>query len=264
MKAKLNSPDRAKVPVVLYRVSSRRHRGPVAARFDRQWDVIWSTDGIAGAFIWEWQEQGMYDQFPERWYIPSPGARGTIARPAIASPARDGAVTADRQIKPNRYSISSRRSIARSTPPPREVTPAGGQCVVPLQNRYSFTDLSELTCHWQALAGERYSPAAKATSPPNPARPSMPLSPPPPAWIPCAWNSSTRTGAASIATSPATPRITKAPRLLRSSPRRPDRRIRLQNAMTYLPKLKDLNDETNNFTLPTSRLCHLVQLCFRE
>ena len=35
----------------------------------------------------------------------------------------------------------------------REVDPADGQCVVPLQNRYSFTDLSELTCRWQALAG---------------------------------------------------------------------------------------------------------------
>ncbi len=27
--------------------------------------------------------------------------------------------------------------------------------MVPLQNRYSFTDLSELTCRWQALAGEK-------------------------------------------------------------------------------------------------------------
>ena len=33
--------------------------------------------------------------------------------------------------------------------------PVAGQCVVPLQNRYSFTDLSELTCRWQALAGEK-------------------------------------------------------------------------------------------------------------
>ena len=26
---------------------------------------------------------------------------------------------------------------------------------MPLQNRYSFTDLSELTCRWQALAGDK-------------------------------------------------------------------------------------------------------------
>jgi hypothetical protein len=37
----------------------------------------------------------------------------------------------------------------------REVVPVGGQCVVSLQNRYSFTDLAELTCHWQAMAGEK-------------------------------------------------------------------------------------------------------------
>jgi hypothetical protein len=37
----------------------------------------------------------------------------------------------------------------------KEITPAGGQCVVPVQNRYSFTDLSEITCSWQALAGEK-------------------------------------------------------------------------------------------------------------
>ena len=37
----------------------------------------------------------------------------------------------------------------------RDFAQADGKCVVPLQNRYSFTDLSELTCHWQALAGEK-------------------------------------------------------------------------------------------------------------
>ena len=26
---------------------------------------------------------------------------------------------------------------------------------MPLQNRYSFTDLGELTCRWQALSGEK-------------------------------------------------------------------------------------------------------------
>jgi hypothetical protein len=37
----------------------------------------------------------------------------------------------------------------------REVAPAAGKVTVPLQNRYSFTDLSELTCRWQALAGDK-------------------------------------------------------------------------------------------------------------
>ena len=37
----------------------------------------------------------------------------------------------------------------------RQVVPADGRCVVPIQNRYAFTDLSELTCRWQALAGDK-------------------------------------------------------------------------------------------------------------
>ena len=46
-------------------------------------------------------------------------------------------------------------STARCIRTASEVAPADGQCVVPLQNRYSFTDLAELTCRWQALAGEK-------------------------------------------------------------------------------------------------------------
>jgi hypothetical protein len=37
----------------------------------------------------------------------------------------------------------------------REIAPADGKFVVPIQNRYSFTDLAELTCRWQALAGDK-------------------------------------------------------------------------------------------------------------
>jgi hypothetical protein len=37
----------------------------------------------------------------------------------------------------------------------RETALVDGKYVVPLQNRYSFTDLAELTCRWQALAGEK-------------------------------------------------------------------------------------------------------------
>jgi len=37
----------------------------------------------------------------------------------------------------------------------RSVIAADGKFVVPIQNRYSFTDLSEITCRWEALAGEK-------------------------------------------------------------------------------------------------------------
>ena len=63
-----------------------------------------------------------------------------------------GAISTDRLlIKPLCENLKLVYSPVTTTA--REVAPAGGQCVVPLQNRYSFTDLAELTCRWQALAG---------------------------------------------------------------------------------------------------------------
>jgi hypothetical protein len=65
-----------------------------------------------------------------------------------------GTVDADRQIKPLPF-LNLKTVYSPVTTTAREVAPAAGQCTVPLQNRYSFTDLSELTCRWQALAGEK-------------------------------------------------------------------------------------------------------------
>jgi hypothetical protein len=62
-------------------------------------------------------------------------------------------ISTDRRIKPQYANLKLVYSPVNTTA--REVEPAGGKCVVPLQNRYSFTDLSELTCRWQALAGEK-------------------------------------------------------------------------------------------------------------
>jgi hypothetical protein len=65
-----------------------------------------------------------------------------------------GAVSTDRRIlKPLYQNLKTVYSPLNTTA--REVAPVGGQCVVPLQNRYSFTDLSELACRWEALAGEK-------------------------------------------------------------------------------------------------------------
>jgi beta-galactosidase/beta-glucuronidase len=105
------------------------------------WDVIWPTDGIAGSWIWEWQNQGMADKFPDRTGVNAEGMRNENNK---------GMVTSDRKPKPSYWDVKlvySPVAIATS-----DVTPANGRCVVTIQNRYSFTDLSELTCQWQALA----------------------------------------------------------------------------------------------------------------
>ena len=109
---------------------------------------------MAGAFIWEWQDQNLADRFPERWSVPSPGGKGFDRATGMRLAGGGGPVTADRQIKPNLY-WNLKMIYSPVTTAAREATPADGKYVVPLQNRYSFTDLSELTCRWQALAGDK-------------------------------------------------------------------------------------------------------------
>jgi beta-galactosidase len=148
----LASPARAKVPAIYTEIGGIED--PWGKILADNWAPIWSSDGIAGAFIWEWQEQNLADRFPERWSVPSPGARGFDRTAGVRLAGGGGAVTADRQIKPNRY-WNLKMVYSPVTTAARELAPAGGQYVVPLQNRYSFTDLSELTCRWQALAGDK-------------------------------------------------------------------------------------------------------------
>ena len=152
MKAVFNSPARAKVPVILTEIGGIGD--PWGKFLAENWDLIWSSDGFTGGFIWEWQDQNLADRFPERWSVPSPGARGFDRATGMRLAGGGGPVTADRQIKPNLY-WNLKMIYSPVTTAAREVDLVAGKYVVPLQNRYSFTDLSELTCRWQALAGDK-------------------------------------------------------------------------------------------------------------
>ena len=112
------------------------------------WDVVWPAKGIAGSWIWEWQDQGMKDKFPDR--------RGVDPVTGMREENYKGIVTSDRKPKPAYYNVKMVYSPVtvpvREIPEMLESTP---QYIVPIQNRYSFTDLSELTCRWQTLAGAK-------------------------------------------------------------------------------------------------------------
>jgi hypothetical protein len=107
------------------------------------WDIVWPADGIAGSWIWEWQDQGMADKFPDR--------AGVDPVTGMREENNKGLVTSDRKIKPAYWNVKMVYSPV--TIAAREVAPANGQCAITIQNRYAFTDLSELSCRWQALAG---------------------------------------------------------------------------------------------------------------
>ncbi|MGD0768241.1 MAG: glycoside hydrolase family 2 TIM barrel-domain containing protein [Tepidisphaeraceae bacterium] len=104
------------------------------------WNVVWKTDSIVGSFIWEWQDQGIADKNPDR------GA-------GLRNNNNKGIVDGYRNPKPEYW--QAKMAYSPVTTSAREIDPAGGSYAVPLENRYSFTDLSELTCKWQALGGER-------------------------------------------------------------------------------------------------------------
>ena len=61
------------------------------------WDIVWPADGIAGSWIWEWQDQGMADKFPDR--------AGVDPVTGMREENNKGLVTSDRKIKPAYWSV---------------------------------------------------------------------------------------------------------------------------------------------------------------
>jgi beta-galactosidase/beta-glucuronidase len=144
------NPNHARIPVII----TEQHSTDVGvAEVTNFWNIIWPADNIVGSFIWEWQAQGMYDKFPERWAIPAHGAAINDPKTGFRNARGSGPVTADRQVTPVFPFLKNLYSPIITTS--GQAAPVDGRCLVPLQNRYSFTDLSELTCHWEALSGEK-------------------------------------------------------------------------------------------------------------
>jgi beta-galactosidase/beta-glucuronidase len=144
------NPNHAKIPVII----TEQHSTDVgAAEVTNMWNIIWPADNIVGSFIWEWQAQGMYDKFPERWSIPAHGSAVNDPKTGFRNAHGYGPVNSERLVTPMFDFLKVVYTPVLTSA--REVDPADGQCSVPIQNRYSFTDLSELTCQWQALAGEK-------------------------------------------------------------------------------------------------------------
>jgi beta-galactosidase len=107
-----------------------------------QWDVVWPSTSIFGAFIWEWQDQGLLDPYADPAKKDERGVTGENSK---------GIVDGFRNPKPEYWHVKMVYSPV--TTDARTVKPDGAHCRVTLRNRYAFTDLSELTCHWRTLAG---------------------------------------------------------------------------------------------------------------
>ena len=109
-----------------------------------QWAKIWPSRTLFGAFIWEWQDQGLLDPYVD------PSKKDAAG---LTHDNHKGVVDGFRNPKPELYQVKEVYSPVAIAA--RTVRPDGGQCHVSVQNRYAFTDLAELTCHWRAMAGDR-------------------------------------------------------------------------------------------------------------
>ncbi|HSP28389.1 MAG TPA: glycoside hydrolase family 2 TIM barrel-domain containing protein, partial [Ilumatobacteraceae bacterium] len=106
------------------------------------WDVITTTPGLQGGFIWEWKDHGLLARLPS-------GKRGFAYggqfgdEPNDGNFVADGLMSADLEPHPG---VQEVMWVYR----PVVVTLEGSNLVI--ANRRSFTDLSDLAASWELLA----------------------------------------------------------------------------------------------------------------
>ena len=107
------------------------------------WDVITSTPGLQGGFIWEWQDHGLVQQLPDgRTRYAFGGQFGD--HPNDGNFVADGLVSSDRVPHPAMGEVAW---VHR----PVTVTSGSRRGTVEVTNRRSFTDLSDLRAEWSVL-----------------------------------------------------------------------------------------------------------------
>ena len=110
----------------------------------KTWDLLYPSPHMVGSFIWEWQNQGVADKFPDvtmDYYY---------GLDYLRQENNKGIVTGNRAPKPELWMVKmAYNPIAVGA---RSV---GANGAVPLVNHYSFTDLNELTCRWTAMNGSK-------------------------------------------------------------------------------------------------------------
>ena len=110
------------------------------------WSKVWNAPTILGSFIWEWQDQGIANTNNN----PAPH-QGPWGPDNLFQENDKGVVTAYRVPKPEWWIVKQVYSPVQVGTLP--LSASGGTFTVPITNRYSFTDLNELACHWTAYNG---------------------------------------------------------------------------------------------------------------
>lgn len=108
----------------------------------RTWDAALESDEIAGLCPWEWQDRAVTDEFPIKIYDYDPATNLQFLKVK-------GIVDAWRNPRPQYYHV---KMIYAPVQVSGEVEmPSPGTVRLDVENRYSFTDLSELETRWKLL-----------------------------------------------------------------------------------------------------------------
>jgi beta-galactosidase len=112
---------------------------------DRCWQEVWKDDSVPGSFTWEWQDRAVADKSPTKLYDYFPATGINLVKVK-------GIVDGFRNPRPAYYNLKM-----ACTPIKAELKPTidGSSVSVDITNRYSFTDLSELTTTWHLMSASK-------------------------------------------------------------------------------------------------------------
>jgi beta-galactosidase len=108
------------------------------AVMQRNWDVCMKYDTIPGTFLWEWQDRAVADKCPTKLYCYFPETGINLMK-------IKGIVDGFRNPRPWYYDV---KMIYSPIQIGNTFTASPGKVSFPIENRYSFTDLSHLKIAW--------------------------------------------------------------------------------------------------------------------
>ncbi|HVY70381.1 MAG TPA: glycoside hydrolase family 2 TIM barrel-domain containing protein, partial [Verrucomicrobiae bacterium] len=113
----------------------------------RTWNELWQDEHVCGNFLWEWQDRAVADKNPTKYYYFFPETGINLLKVK-------GVVDGFRDPRPEFFHIKMAQSpIALGSQ--CEMEP-GGFAVIPITNRYSFTDLKDLAVKWTLRRGAKH------------------------------------------------------------------------------------------------------------
>ncbi len=126
--------------------------GNAMGNFREYWDEIYSHPRMAGGFIWDWVDQGIFTTLPDGSVRVSYG--GDFGdKPNLKAFCLNGVVFADRSLNPKYYEVKSVYSpVAVSL---ESYDPATGVAVLRFINRNHHSDLSSYSCTYTQVVSGR-------------------------------------------------------------------------------------------------------------